>query len=106
MCGFPWGGLHLITGVFVLNLNEQREVLQAPMSRHRLLAFSVYLQIPGSVLRAARSPSGRGDEGQTSDHEKHVSVLWKGGGPGMHCQGAREEVRVVGTKLKRAEAGS
>lgn len=52
MCGFPWGGLHLITGVFVLNLNEQSEVLQAPMSRHRLLAFRVYLQIPDSVLRA------------------------------------------------------
>lgn len=60
------------------------------MPRHRLLAFSVYLQIPGSVLR---SPGGRGDEGQTSNYEKHVSVLWKGGGPGMHCQGARKRFR-------------
>lgn len=63
------------------------------MPRHRLLAFSVYLQIPGSVLRAARSPGGRGDEGQTSNDEKHVSVLWKGGAPGMHCQGARKRFR-------------
>lgn len=63
------------------------------MSRHILLAFSVYRQIPGSVLRAARSPGGRRDEGHARDREKHVSVLWKGGGPGMHCQGARKRFR-------------
>lgn len=54
--------------------------------------------------------SGRRDEGQAREHEKHVSVLWDRREPGHALPGSREEggrFRQWGqTELKRAEAGS